>query len=260
MLANRRSLATCLEAYGINCVSYDKVLGDDWDLADDLVWTALLAKIRQGLYKFVFSSLPCKSAAISRHRPDRGPGPGPLRATDKRGLWGLPNLQPADKELVRLGNLHVTRTGIACREVMAAGGWGFGVEQPAPVDGLPSLLHLEPLQLEDLGAVDVIFHQCPFGADSVKPTCIRYVGGSFDQLAQHQCTHPKVTWTDERTGESYEAPHQRLAGRKLPNGKWATESAQHYSDLLNETLASCIAAGVWGRKGDPASADSFRSS
>ena len=80
------------------------------------------------------------------------------------------------------------------------------------------------------------------------------VDGSFAELAQHTCTHKKKKWTDQETKRSYRAAHEKLAGRKLPDGKWATESSQHYSDSLNEKLASCVATALVGWKGDPAAA------
>ncbi len=246
------SLAHYLQKYGVACDCYDILLGPEYDLADDIVWETLLSKIRTGLYSFIFASFPCKSAALSRHGLSDRPGPGPLRSIDKP--WGLPGLKPADKELVRLGNLHATRSATACREVMAAGGKGFALEQPAPIEGYPSLFHLPPLALDDLHASDAIFDQCMFGAASTKLTLIRYVGASFAELDGIQCTHEATQWQD--SSGSYTAPHQRIAGRKLDDGSWATSAAENYSDEFNAKLACLIAAVFLGSNGDPASSSS----
>ena len=248
-MVGRKTLALCLGAYGIGCVSYDLCLGPEFDISDELVWERLLKEIQSGRYAFLFSSFPCKSAAIPRHNPDRGPGPGPLRSVDKP--WGLPNLKPTDKELVRIGNLCATRSAAASRALLDSGGVGFAFEQPSPVDGLPSLLHLPPLDMQDVGAQDVHFHQCPFGAPSIKPTCIRYCGGSFSLLSSFKCNHKMQRWKDSNS-KYYWAPHQKLAGRKLDDGRWATEVSQEYPDDLNKELASHIAAALWGHSGDPA--------
>jgi len=119
------------------------------------------------------------------------------------------------------------------------------------VEGLPSLLHLDPLDLSDLGAEDVIFDQFLFGAASTKLTCIRFLGGTFGELASSKCNPKPQEWTDSE-GRTYYAPHERLAGRKLEDGTWATSASENYSDDLNIALATHIAASLWGHRGDPA--------
>jgi len=245
----RHSLAEALHPFGIRCINYDICLGPQGDLADDMVWEQLLGLVQSRTFAFVFASPPCKSASIARHNPDRAPGPGPLRSLERP--WGLPNLSPPDKELVRLGNLLTTRVGTIARAVVDQGGAGFAIEQPAPVNGLPSLLHLAPLDLSDLGSDDVIFDQCQFGATSPKPTCIRFLGGTFGELASSKCNHKSQKWTD-KDGRTYYAPHERLAGRKLEDGTWATSASENYPDDLNTALAIHIAASLWGHRGDPA--------
>ncbi len=137
---------------------------------------------------------------------------------------------------------------------MAAGGRGFALEQPAPVDGYPSLLHLPPLALEELQAKDVKFDQCMFRASSTKPIVIRYVGSSFAELDGVCCDHEAIEWED--SDGTHTAPHQRIAGRKLDDGSWATSAAENSSDEFNAKLACLIAAVFLSSNGDPASTSS----
>jgi hypothetical protein len=228
-------LEMALRLFNVECVNLDLVLGID--IADDTLWESTRRDMLAGVYGFVLSSFPCKSSAVSRHRSGRLPGPRPLRSLDK--IWGFSGLHGADKELVRIGNLLASRSGEACRIISSIGG-GFAVEQPRAWEGLPSLLLLPPiLALDDLGATDVHFDQCPFGSKSAKPTTIKFKGGSFGTLASHVCDHPVVTWSTD--GQSYSAAHPRLAGTKDKHGKFATEDAQFYPDKLNFALGKCIA-------------------
>jgi hypothetical protein len=237
-LAGRRSLELCLADRGLMCDSMDAVL--EHDLSDDGVWETIIRDIDAGRYCFLFSSFPCKSSSISRHRADRRPGPGPLRSLEPpHHIWGLPGLSGSDKELVRLGNYFAIRTAAACRR-MAALGLGYALEQPRPHPGLPSLLFLPPVQtLLDEGASQVDFDQCMFRSVTTKPTRVIYFKGKFSSLSSC-CTHPMVWW-DTGGGTGNWASHQILAGVRLATGKFALEETQWYTDELNEALAECIA-------------------
>jgi hypothetical protein len=231
-------LEQCLADHGIMCDSMDVVLGHD--LSDDSAWETITRDIDSGKYGFLFSSFPCKSSSISRHRVDRQPGPGPLRGIDPpHHIWGLPGLTGADKELVRLGNYYAIRTSAACRR-MAAHGWGYALEQPKPIPGLPSLLLLPPVRtLLDEGASLVDLDQCMFSSVTVKPTRVIYYKGNFSSLSWARCTHP-IVWWDTGGDTGYWASHQILAGVRLANGKFALEETQWYTDEFNEALAECI--------------------
>ncbi len=93
-----------------------------------------------------------------------------------------------------------------------------------------------------------------FGAASTKPIVIRYVGSSFAELDGVSCNYEATNWHD--SDGSYTAPHQRIAGRKLDDGSWATSAAENYTDEFNAKLACLIAAVFLGSNGDPASSAS----
>jgi hypothetical protein len=247
---NRKvSLRTALESLGFKCVCYDILQGAAGDLGDDTVWESVEADIISGIYFYVFSSFPCKSSSVLRHSPNRRPGPGPLRACEPPAhLWGLPGLQGKDKELVRLGNLHALRSARAA-SIQISSRRGAALENPEPWPGLPSLFYLEPLDtLLALGARDVDFDQCPFGAESPKGTRIRYYLGSFGTLANFRCQHAKREFQDDN-GKKYWAAHRRIAGRKTEDGKWASSAAEAYSDLFNIRLAQDM-ANAWHSIGE----------
>jgi hypothetical protein len=234
---DRFTLRQALESRGYEVDTFDELFGASQNLADDFVWNKLEAEISAGKYFFVFSGFPCKSSSICRHNPKRLPGPGPLRALEPaRHLWGLPGLVGKDKELVRLGNLHALRTARAL-DIQRSLGLAAACENPQPWKGLPSLFFLEPLaDLLTQGFKDVDFDQCPLGADSRKPTRIRYLGGTFHELQGYTCHHEAQRWKLGE-GKTAWAPHKPLAGVKTSSGKWASSAAEAYPDRLNQELA-----------------------
>ena len=104
----RLTLKMALGRLGFEADEFDVLHGESGDLSNDMVWDELARQIAKGVYAFVFACPPCSSASAARHNPARGPGLGPVRSVARP--WGLPGLSPLDKELVRLGNLHVLRT------------------------------------------------------------------------------------------------------------------------------------------------------
>ena len=154
---------------------------------------------------------------------------------------GLRNLEQRYKEQVRTGNLFIHRTAEAARAIHLLGG-GFAIENPPPHDGNVSLWDLDIIvKLEkDTQASSVDFDQCPYGAESQKPTRIMYKSGDFFVL-ELQCNHPVRDWKDDR-GRPYRARHPPLVGRWLPDGRRATKAAAAYPGDLNEGIAYCIAS------------------
>jgi hypothetical protein len=240
---NRITVKKALASLGFHCDTFDSRYGPGQDLADDTVWAALEARIEAGEFFFVLASFPCSSSSAARHNPQRRAGPGPLRACwPQKHLWGLPQLSGKDKEQVRLGNLHALRAAKAA-SIQIRAGRGVALENPQPWKQLPSLFYLEPLtELLALGAKDVDFAQCPFGASSAKRTRIRYYRGTFAKLELQVCRHTDREWWDADTGLSYWKPHAKLAGVRDSKGAWATKGSEAYPDLLNTALAQYIAS------------------
>ena len=78
--------------------AYDSVNGADHNLADDAVWDPIRLKLESGGFDAVLASPPCTTASRLRKA---GGGPPPLRGTEGRQRYGLPDLSIKDKELVR---------------------------------------------------------------------------------------------------------------------------------------------------------------
>ena len=124
------------------------------------------------LYHALFSAPPCGSFCANR---GFGPGPRVLRGAELPDLFGLPHLEPHEKETVRIGTLLALRTAEASK-LMWSQGRPFGTENPARRAGTPSSFRIpDVLELDALEGVDYKwFVQCPLGARTTKPTEIQH--------------------------------------------------------------------------------------
>jgi len=209
---------------------------EDQDLVDDAVWTRIKQRLVSGDFSFVFAGPPCRTfsdARLSR------PGPPALRSQEF--LYGFPKSQakthgllPKHFEQIRTDNLLAERTAEACA-IMHHAGHGYAVEQPLGYkSGSVSMFDLHCFsELKERGARYVDFHQCMFGAGSIKPTRFLYWNGRFD-LLESQCDHPRTIQIGQRW-----VAHQPLSGRD-EHGAFKTKAASAYPDRLNMWLASII--------------------
>ena len=144
-----------------------------------------------------------------------------------------------DWEATQLGNYFAIQSA-RMASVELQRGVGFGIENPAPWPGFPSIFLLPEFitlsQTPGVKAVD--FDQCPFGAETAKPTRVLYALVNMQHL-QGRCNHPKQTWhyTDwwGRPQSTY-AAHPPLYNRRRESGEPATKSAAAYPYALNKAI------------------------
>jgi hypothetical protein len=226
------------------------------DLRDDTVWCKIEKGVRT-IFDFVLMTPPCVSFC-----PSRGQGPGPRALRSLEEVYGIktpvPPFTSAETDCLKEGNYHSVqclKLGVICTEE----GVGFALECPSVVfDRQVSLLQFrEAKVLDDIpGVADVATDQCPFGALSRKPTNFKfYTKGRPDlwktTLGQ-KCEHAAQLWTwKDASGNEWKSwsPHQKLAGRKSADGKWATSAAETYPILLNTALVNLMMdSGIVSRK------------
>ena len=118
--------------------------GQEYDLADDSKWNALLSRIRAHDFSAVYWSPPCST--FSHCRSDYDMGPRPLRGGEGKERYGRTDvkLTESEKESLKLGTLMALRTaeGISvCNELRI----GWLLENPPQRPGKPSLFGLDEI-------------------------------------------------------------------------------------------------------------------
>eukprot|EP00971_Amphidinium_carterae_P348660 6490615-Amphidinium_carterae.2 len=180
-------LAQYLQEFMVDTITVDIVNQpkEENDLYDDRLWQKLLDQTIAGKFSFILAAPMCTTWSAARQNDGRGPRP--LRSETE--LYGIKNpqppLTPSEKEQVRIGTLFVLKTFLVC-EAAAKVGAGFCIENPAPKAGHPSIYKLpEFKRLEETWPVKkLITHQCCFGAETSKPTCLAWYGGRPLEQAQ----------------------------------------------------------------------------
>ncbi|CAE8649245.1 unnamed protein product, partial [Polarella glacialis] len=165
----------------------------------------------------------------------QGDGPGPLRSFEKQEGLDQSSLSPSEWLELKQANLTVWRSAEAFH-TMHHLGRAFILEHPAPSPGGVSLFRTEAMQnvARLRGVKFVEFHQCPFGAETARPTRFLYYGLDLSALGEHKCTHPVHPWTD-LTGQTYRAAHERLQG---PTRALAASPGRLNQELANQI--SCM--------------------
>ena len=140
------------------------------DLADDSLWLLLMDEFRKGIYNALFLGTPCTTFSAARTGP---PGPRALRSPQHP--YGLPKkeLTIRENEEVRLGTYFALKSAEFCKMAVDTQR-PFALENPKPKKGVVSLFDLpEMLAVAKMPGVRVVdFDQCPFGAETAKPTRI----------------------------------------------------------------------------------------
>ncbi|CAE8690656.1 unnamed protein product, partial [Polarella glacialis] len=222
-------LAAELFKRGWNTCDVDIVATPACDVLDDTVWAAIMQDLSAGLYDLVFARTLCGTFSSLR---GQGDGPGPLRSFEKQEGLDQSSLSPHEWLELKQANLTVWRSAEAFHTMYHLGR-AFILENPAPLPGGVSLFRTEAMQnvARLRGVKFVEFHQCPFGAETAKPTRFLYYGLDLSALGEHKCIHPVRTWTD-LTGQTYRAAHERLQG--------PTRALAAYPGRLNQELANQI--------------------
>ena len=188
------------------------------DVLDLGLWDRIMQLAHAGAIVFVHLGTPCNTFSSARKLDG---GPPPLRSA--QFPLGVPDLSPANQDLVTLGNLFLARSVEVALAVFDAGG-NFSIENP-----LWSLLWQTPAMLElsrSARTLDMDFDQCAFGAPSVKPTRLRVSSELLAGVRQH-CTgdHTHI----QLRGKVWDARRNKVVYR--------TKLAQEYPHLLCAAMA-----------------------
>ena len=137
--------------------------------------------------------------------------------------------------------------GISAGAYIAATGGAFGAEQPSKQDAdhvvMYDLPEWQRLQKEH-GARCTDLHQCPYGAETAKPTSIMSLRWDSTPLVRW-CDHPKQwVWEPLSASSGYWvwSAHDRKVQQKSAEGGWATADQSAYPTDLNRALAQQLAA------------------
>ena len=238
-------------------------VGGGWvhDIMNDSLYTQIKTDAAAGRYDAIMIAFPCTTFSVarffdaSRDDSSKDPGPPPVRTIDSPdGLneSSTPAIAPKYLKELRYTNRLLDRVINICILARASPKKTTLVfEQPAKcsVEGTnPYSEHLSQhstlydtsffKRLTDISGPSSFctFAACRFLGDYQKYTTLWYTNeaaGVLDQLngADYQCNH---------------AEHKKRAGGHLPDGRWASEDAAAYPDLLNVRLAMAFTAARTG--------------
>ena len=237
--ARKGDLAEFLSSMGWAVCSVDTEQIHATDLRDDRVTSAIMRDIKDDVFDFVFLGTPCNTYCALREIP---PGPRPLRsATELTGL--KKGLNQSELKELKEGN-HFTRLSAKVMAVCLKLNVGFMMENPEPSNAV-TIFYMEEITAVTRvrGVEQVNFDQCRFGADATKPTRIIGFKVNFKSLQSLRCDHPICEWVD-RSGKTYKASHERVAGRfrvkEDGTKEFASKALAHYKPALCKVLAEII--------------------
>ena len=242
---------------GFECVNYDLRNGQQFDLVDNSVWDPLWAAVVAREYAAGFACPDCASFSKLHNLP----GPPPLRDAEGRGRYGRGGLTLAQAKTVREQTLIATRiakllTALTHQKVP----WAF--EAPWATAKMVSILNLDEfMALMALTGVRLVKGtQCPFGAESSKPTAWVFFIIDLSDMP-NGCIHVKQRWFNQETGAAVSQRHKPTAGKVqfalLPPSRprvavraftpteWVSSSLAAYPPLLNRFLVARIAKSVY---------------
>jgi hypothetical protein len=240
---------------------YDIAIDQSLDFADDAVWAPIRSAIQSGCYHGGVFAPPCTTFSGAR-RLDEGDSdsrcPLPVRGESAPDIYGLKDIDPKDKDRVRIGTLLALRAAEAGKlflELPSHPGkvWPWVIETPARQPGVPSVFKLpEVSYLTSLDNVEIVHKaQCYHGAPSPKPT--ELLGTMRLDNLPDKCKHPFRNWIVPWSGKRLWQPHPPLRGtqrailvgqwrpsmlrRCMPGGEFLTSIAAAYPQGLNAALA-----------------------
>ena len=203
------SLYNLLVSAGLECVNYDKVNGQQFDLVDDVVKDAILHDIAAGEYVAAFASPECSTFSKLHNLP----GPPPLRTATGPERYGIKKNNIEQAEKVRIHTLMAVRVAQAL-DLLTELRIPWLYETPAIHAGQVSMAHLDEYValLKMDGVQHTIGLQCPFGGPSPKPTSWIFYCMDLDGMPT-KCEHIKRTWHNNRTGAITFSRHMPTAGK-----------------------------------------------
>ena len=250
------SYAEHASTLGMKAFNVDTVIDKRLDITSDWCWNKVIADVDGGKYAGAQMDPVCATFS-----PVRGKmfGPGPLRGSNGKELYGLPDLSPDDRVRVKTDTLIAIRCVIVAMSLYKQGK-PFAIENPAPwAKNQPSMFNLDEfIKLASLPGVRfTVFVQCPTGSYSMKPTGVLHY---LLDLPRHwfplRCPHPKQ-WFRFVDGRWRFCSHPPLLGKQIavPAAQWTpnlstcadgfvSHKAARYTSELNRRLAAVMKRGV----------------
>ena len=156
-------------------------------------------------------------------------------------LYGLPGLDPQEKETVRIGTLLAIRSAEAS-DLMWLMQWPFWIENPPRREGSPSFFSISVFRklVEKDGVGFGYLVQCELGAATTKPTELLHFAIDFSRLPK-ECTHPKRWWARPWDGAQHFGSHPPLRGKQwyVPLGNLASGNVEMVRALWSIHLPGC---------------------
>ena len=217
------------------------------NVLDEQFWASLKQRMRSAEWSVLVITPPCNT--FSRARYANRNGPRPLRS--KGWPWGFPWLEGHNLEACQLGNKFVIMTYEAA-DLAFELDMGFLIEHPedlgsTPAGDLPGSIWAmtETFELaKRTGATTASFYQCPFEAETSKPT--RF-------LTTLPLTDPPELklargWPRFSAHGAYLGPlprrcghrHKPLLGRDQKTGAFVTSAAAAYPARMCFWIATLI--------------------
>ena len=179
-------------------------------------------------------------------------------------MFGLPGLEPFEKELVRTGTLLAARAAEGIRAQKLAG-CPWILENPPETQGSPSLFRI-PAVASCLTPEThrYVFPQCAMGAAATKPTEFRTDFEWYD-VPPGTCQHQRTTWRLLPDGHRLRCSHPTPKGTAVSEKAWgsmseaekvrpqlqfSTKQAAAYPPLLNCYLACMLIPEAVSRRGN----------
>ena len=231
----------------------DILRSTEQDVADTTYWNSLVQQVKDGLWRVVICTPPCHTHSRARYANTHGPAP----VRSKRWPLGFPWLSGKALEETRLANLLIDRTFEICNAASTASaafliehpedlGLTASNDQPASIFADPRMFALATVTEAETAA----FFQCPFLADTSKPTRV------VSTLPLRSCPPLKARlyfgWPSFSKIGSYRGPlpahcehkglmrHKPLLGRSQSTGTFRTSAAAAYPAAMCAWLASLI--------------------
>ena len=257
------SLYNLFVSAGLECVNYDKVNGQQFDLVDDVVKDEILHDIAAGEYVAAFASPECSTFSKLHNLP----GPPPLRTATGPERYGIKTNNIEQAEKVRIHTLMAVRVAQAL-DLLTELRIPWLYETPAIHAGQVSMAHLDEYValLKKDGVQHTIGLQCPFGGPSPKPTSWIFYRMELDGMPT-KCEHVKRTWHNNRTGAITFSRHMPTAGKDTHSltaqsstsfgvrrvtpwdsevtSPYVSESLAAYPDLLNRFIVAKISKAIY---------------
>ena len=214
----------------------DTIISKGFNIFLDDFYRPLLSACEAGVFDIIHSGSPCSTWSRARWRR---PGP-PILRTRLCPYGGDPSIPEVSAKEALKRDVHTIlfrRSFELCSAVACSPSQGKqGTENPAdPGAPYPSIFATSEAEevRRKTSAEDVVFHQCRFGLEFVKPTQVMSNVPAMKKLAL-LCDHPR-------------GAHQEMKGQ-LPDGTYVTAAQSRYPSELCEALARAYLDGVESTK------------